>query len=312
MQESFHNAQRRVGFLGKIPGQPDFVRQPIADPIGREFDQWLMKSAQNLQLAKVDLPDGCVRFVFSAPAVEALAVGVMAKSRDQVGRAFPLAIYAAFPLAPAVAAFHALPLAHSAFLAQAEAVVTSAASLPLENLRGAVDRLEEVPTATLAIAAERCAEVLRSSPSAEFFARLFPPEPPGGHLYGLHTLCTAAAAVRGAPASAPPTVLGCPIATDVDLLAWLELARRCLDWPRNVPSFAWVEEPEPRLMLALGHASDQLLHFVADPKHGSARLWPLTTDRAEAVQRARAALGLPLEPPAQLDALFQLLARGSR
>jgi hypothetical protein len=46
----------------------------------------------------------------------------------------------------------------------------------------------------------------------------------------------------------------------------------------------------PRLLVVLGSAPEQLLHFVADPKHKSSRLWPLTTERTEAVDRAREVL----------------------
>src|SRR4051794_37753270 len=100
-----------VGFLGKIRTQPDFVRQSVADPVAGEFDAWLVKSVQNLALAKAELPQGLVRFVFTAPKQASLVIGTLCKSQDLVGRNFPLAIYAVLPVHELQGAFAAVPLA---------------------------------------------------------------------------------------------------------------------------------------------------------------------------------------------------------
>jgi type VI secretion system protein ImpM len=311
MWEQAGSGRRRVGFLGKLPSQADFVRQPIADPIGKELDQWLVKSVQNLHLVKAELPETRIRFVLSAQGCDSIAIGVLGKSRDQLGRSFPLAIYTSAPGEAAAQAFHALPLAYGAFLARAESVLLGLAEASVDTLRAQVAELEQVPVALLTQAEQRCAEVLAATASSELFARVFAGRPADAYLYGLYTLRTAASAAQRAPGGAAPTVLGCPIANDVDLLAWLDLTRRCLGWTKHVPSYAWIEEPEPRLLLSLGYASDQLLRFVADPQQASARLWPLWTDRAEAIVLARDALALPATLPASLDTLWTLVARGS-
>ena len=109
-------------------------------------------------------------------------------------------------------------------------------------------------------------------------------------------------------------MLACPLANDVDLVAWLDLARRCLGFRDMCPSFAWVESGAARLMVSLGFASDQLLCFVADPRSQSSRLWPLTTERVEAIARARDAIGIELSAPESrtIDGLWTRLARGAR
>ena len=135
MSASVHTQGRSIGFLGKIPTQPDFVRQNIGERIGAEFDPWLVKSAQNLLLSKSEWPEGAVRFVFSAPQSDAVVVGALGKSQDQVGRTFPLAIYTSLAIGHAVRAFHAVPSLHGAFLEQAAAILADAAALTLEALR---------------------------------------------------------------------------------------------------------------------------------------------------------------------------------
>jgi type VI secretion system protein ImpM len=314
MSASVHALGRSVGFLGKVPSQPDFVRQNIGDRVGAEFDPWLVKSAQNLLLSKSEWPEGAVRFVFSAPQSDAVVIGALGKSHDQVGRTFPLAVYTSLAIGHATRAFHAIPLIHGAFLEQAAAVVADAPSLTLEALR---ERAASLPTPSddqVMPAVQRCAEVLAASPSHELFARAFAGQPADGHAYGLYTFLMAAEAARNPSSTGAPTVLACPIANDVDLVAWLDLSRRCLDWRDMCPSFAWVESGAPRLMLSLGFASDQLLYFAADPRNQSSRLWPLTTERSEAIARARDALSADLLAPEArtLDGLWTRLSRGRR
>ncbi len=312
---------RRAGFLGKIPSQPDFVRQSLADAVVNDFDAWLVKSAQNVALVKAELPEACVRFLFSAPGRDGVVIGALRRSRDQVGRSFPLAIYTVVASPLLATRFQAVPLAYAEHLERCEAILERADTLTLDALREAVAELAMQPLdADFALqqASTRTSAVLASSRGADLAARSFGVETAAKFSYGMFTFRTATDALRrDVPASnALPTVLDCPIAIDVDLLAWLDLARRSLPRDAGVPSFVWLEEPQQRLLLTLGFASDQLLHFLADPKHRSARLWPLATQSIEAIARAQAELGPSLasaEAQARsIDELWTNLARGAR
>jgi hypothetical protein len=142
------------------------------------------------------------------------------------------------------------------------------------------------------MASQQCRDVLARTPAREMLLRVFPQEEsqPGSVFYALHTVAVASDGAKQAGASAPPTVLDCPIVTDVDLAAWIDLGRRGVASGAVCPTFAWVQV-YPRLLMVLGFAPEQLLHLVADPKLKSSRLWPLTTERPEAIVRAREVLG---------------------
>lgn len=303
-----------VGYVGKLPAQADFVRQHVADRIGGEFDKWLVKATQNVLHAKIELPTSPVRFVFSAPQCDSVVVGVLVASRDHVGRTFPLAIYTALAAPVAARNAHALPLAYEQFLDAAEAVAARAETGTAAELRAGVAGLHPPGQDVVLAAAQRCREALAHTPARDLFERAFSRTLADSHWYGVHTVLVAGEASRSAPASSAPTVLDCPIASDVDLAAWLDLGRRLVPTSVACPSFAWVQ-PFPRLLFVLGYASEQLLLFVADPKSKSARLWPLTTERTDAVTRARDLLGAQLgsiESGAtmNLDALWGALTRG--
>lgn len=276
----------RVGYVGKLPAQADFVRHHVSDRIGGEFDRWLVKSTQNLLSAKAELPKAAVRIVFSAPQCDTVAIGLLLASRDHVGREFPLAIYTTLPAALAGRHALGLPLAYLQFLDDAEAIAAEAATLTVADLRAKTAALVPPSQEIVAVASQQCRGVLGQTAAATMLERVFPQNQPGAYFYGLQTVVVAAEGARGAAPSSAPTVLDCPITTDVDLAAWIELGRRGAPAAAVCPTFAWVQV-YPRLLMLLGHASEQLLHFVADPKHRSSRLWPLTTERTEAIDRAR-------------------------
>jgi type VI secretion system protein ImpM len=289
MHEQEESNGPRVGFVGKLPAQADFVRQHVTERIGGEFDKWLVKSTQAMLSAKAELPKASVRFVFSAPQCDSVAIGLLQASSDHVGREFPLALYTTLP-AP-LAARHALglPLAYLQFLDEAEALASSAATLSAGELRAKAAALVPPNEQIVMLASQQCRDVLGQTASGQMLERVFPESQPGAFVYGLHTFVVASEGARSAPAGAPPTVLDCPITTDVDLAAWIDLGRRGTTSTMVCPTFAWVQV-YPRLLLVLGHAPEQLLHFVADPKYKSSRLWPLTTERPEAIDRAREVL----------------------
>lgn len=313
MNENVDTNGPSVGVVGKLPSQADFVRQHVSDRIGGEFDRWLVKSTQSMLSAKAELP-AAVRFVFSAPGCDSVAIGVLVPSRDHVGRTFPLAIYTALP-AP-FAGRHALglPLAYLQFLDDAETLALEAANASAADLKAQVAALVPPNQEIVLVASQQCRDVLGQMSAREMLERVFPmtqgPQP-AAPFYALYTFSVASEAARSAPPSTAPTVLDCPIVTDVDLAAWIDLGRRGTPAQTACPTFAWVQV-SPRLLMVLGYAPEQLLHLVADPKHKSSRLWPLTTERTEAIERARdvltGRLGSEAALASNIDALWNVMS----
>jgi hypothetical protein len=192
-------------------------------------------------------------------------------------------------------------------------VLAQAPQLELEALRERVRAVTPPSAALLEGSRQRLHTLLQGTDAHPFMRELLSGQPVDSREYGLYTFCTATELAHAAPPGGAATVLDCPAAGSIAVPAWLELARRRLQWNDRCPSFIWSRAPRPRLLLSLGSASDQLLHFVANPKHPSARLWPLTTERADAAARAREKLrtsALALDDPAQhgasIDALWTL------
>jgi type VI secretion system protein ImpM len=302
---------RGVGFLGKVPACGDFVRQHIGNKVSSELERWLSACTQNLYHGKHDLGPASLRFVFSAAGCEDVAVGSLIKSQDRVGRSYPLAIFTSLSASAAMLQPAALPGAYEMFCSRAEQVLTEASDLPLETLRERVTSLQAPTAADMERAALAASERLASTDAAAAIHGALGGQPDSAAYYALLTLCTATSGVQLAPASGPPTVLDCPLEPTLGPSLWLSLTAARLRWTQGALSLLWTHGEAPRLLLALGYASDLLLAFSANRQHNSTRLWPLTTERKEALERAQALLGPPLRAldPDAAGSVAQLAAQ---
>jgi type VI secretion system protein ImpM len=304
---------RGAALFGKIPARPDFVRERFAGPSAQRLDQWLVKSVETLHAARATLPPVMVRFAFSSPDTSSYIVGVLSPSRDQVGRDFPVAVFSHMPAAAIAEQVLGVPLAFGAFLGAAEALIREVPALEASEVLARLDQLPSVQAPELHGATQRALEALRESDAREHLERVLGDADGSAPAYAYYT---AAAAIRASSAS-NAVVLDCPIAIDIDLLAWLKLVSGFARG-RDPISFFWTEAPEPRLLIALGAPSTQVLSFISDPAHSSARLWPLTTRRSEVAEQVRSSMAGQLPPldrssGTSIDvAIEALLARGPR
>lgn len=295
-----------LGLFGKIPAKGDFIRHNVTDDAARSFEQWVQESNDALRGAGGELPEHPVRVVFTPPGSAKTVVAVLVPSQDQVGRKYPLVIFALRDSSEAAQHFATLPIAYAPFFDAAVSLGRQAAQMELDPLRAALGALPGPNGAELGRAKELGDETLAHPLADEVHGRMFG-EANGMHLYAYQTFLTACEdAVKNDPGKAA-TVLDCPIHVDVDLFVWLELARRVYGFPPAHPSYFWVEDPAPRLLLSLGPAPLTMLQFLAKPDMENQRLWPLTTERDKAVEAARGTLGPALEKVGQQTPLGGLM-----
>lgn len=275
-----------VGAFGKIPSQGDFVRIQCGTAAAAALDRWLEEGVDLVRRADAQLPEAPAQFLFRAPGVREVLLGVLAPSRDAVGRRFPLAIFGALDGAALAESFPILPTAFARFLGTAAQLVVTAASTPPSDPAAAVRALPVPSPQEISIADELLRKTLLAARGADFIGRLFASAPEGCRYYAFRTFLGACRQSGGNPNKGGPT-LDCPVTCDVDRLTWLELARRLLGWRDTAPSLLW---NETRLLMSLGPAPPALLSYHAKPDHDGASLWPLSTTRADAIEAARGAL----------------------
>lgn len=278
-----------IGLFGKIPAQGDFFRANVADPGVQALVAWLQEATEQVYRSALKLPASPVRFLFRAPGSATAVVGVMAPSSDKVGRSFPLCVFTTARSAELGLRFPAVPEAFAAFADAGAALLAEAAHLDgaalAERARALpLPGIAELDRAEAALRAEgagaRCGDLQR---------RLFGDLPAGALAYALGTFDAAVKPVRGREPGRSTLALDCPAERPVDRWAWLELARRALGW-QVPPPFFWVDGAPGRVLVSLGGTPAGLLAHLCDPARPNAKVWPLRTTRAEAIESARRAL----------------------
>lgn len=306
-----------LGLFGKIPAKGDFVRHNIVDDAARSFEQWVQESNDALRGAGGELPIHPIHAVYTPPGSASTVIAVIAPSQDQVGRKFPIVFFAQIPSAAIGQTFSVLPVAWSTWLEGAVALGMRAATLDVDQLKMGLAALPVPGPAEMAQAQQAAERTLAHPLLPELHQRLFQG---AGSMpyYAYQTFLTACQDAAKTDPGKAATVLDCPIHVDVDLFVWLELARRVFGFPPAHPSYFWIEDPAPRLLLSLGPAPLPTLQFLANPGLEHQRLWPLTTDRTKAVEAAQETLGPALaqlgdQTPlgSLLDALAQRAAAGA-
>jgi type VI secretion system protein ImpM len=292
-----------IGLFGKMPAAADFVAVDAAGPTGAGLQEWLQLENDHLMRKRLAFPPTPIRFVYCDPQVQGTMVGVLAPSRDQVGRTFPLSIVARVDPATATR-FPVIPAAYAQFLDGAAALLGEASTLPVATM---ADRARALPLPSgdaIDEAAQWARQALEATPGGVILEALFGPLEGGVHYHGLHMFRTGCAQVTGRNPGSAAIILECPARDDVQVDFWLSLAHGLLRWTDAPPSLLWTDtaSPDSRLLIALGSPPAGVIHYLADPAVIADRLWPMRTTSAASIEGGRTALTAAhrrvLEPPA--------------
>jgi type VI secretion system protein ImpM len=273
-----------VGLVGKAPAQADFIRVEAGEAAAQELLRWVQEADDGLRRTTPTPPFLPTSFVFASSTLRNALVGALAPSRDQVGRVFPLAVFATLPAADLASRFALVPLAFRNFLAAARVLLDDSATLNTGQLS---ERLRGVPRPTDLEwrAAEDERRSLLEQGTAPWVTELMEVGGPLGPHYALRTFITACKERANEPPRAS-IVVSCPLGA-AGPFPWLELAGRILHWRAHPPPFVWTEAAPSRLLLSLAASAGSSLSYLTRPDASAPSLWPLQTTHAPAQQAAR-------------------------
>lgn len=277
-----------LGVYGKVPTQGDFLRVNASDPSAQALDRWVQEGLDALQRAGLSLPRRPVFFIHHGSPHGAFAptVGVLAPSHDSAGRVYPLIVFARADVQWMAGRFSAAPTAYGVFLRDAAQVVSMATRADGPTLAAHARALRLPSPSDLAAVDGVCRHALDAVAAGTVHARLFGDPSQGLRYYAVRTALDAADAARNRTARGVVT-LDLPLGGDVDLFVWLELLRRRLAGASFLPSVVWIEEsPTPRALASMGAAPPPMLRWLAQPDPSAMALWPVTTQRPEAIHQA--------------------------
>ncbi len=271
-----------VGIWGKHPGRSDFIRWNAGDLSRLGFDRWFEDAFEMLVREGRPFPSEPTAFLFPVGA-EAI-VGVLAPSRDAVGRDFPLLIVATATPPLLNRNFPLFPLACSRFIEEATRLLRLAASAPLEAVLAQAEALDLVPWEP--IGRNDFDAYLLGTELNELEVAMgdIPNEVP----YAMSTLLQACIQSHNGVTDGGPAniTIDAPAPSHGTAALWLELLRFGLGDTRT-PTCLWVREGHGRLLASIGKPSTHLLSFAANPEHRHSSFWPLQTKVQSARDDAR-------------------------
>jgi len=263
--------------MGKLPCQPDFVREGFRGPATDALDAFLVHATPVLHqgVGVAQLPTLFVSQIL--PKQTHGLVGVVAASRDAAGRPFPVAVVHALQQAQLRAVQNDVFWRFSEFNERAEALIGKLARLSLEDARaelGALPKIAEEPAAMSGNG---------SPPPAAFERGLTGTPDPDAQSYALYVVASAFAARH------PGLSLDFPAQDASQARLWLTLCARVAEATSSALCILYAPA-QGRLLIAIDAWHPSLLRAVADPGFSFDQLWPLGTPQAEARAHARSAL----------------------
>ncbi len=236
--------------LGKFAGYPEFLRPRETGEALDSLDTWIDEGTQTAferwgpQWNTAFVMGAAYAFVWKARPDDMHLCGIIAPSRDAVGRDYPLVIATRFHPALVARAPHIVPLAFGDFLDEAYRIVDEARSTPMtvESFTAQVDRIGAVAVEEALRAEAEYAEWAYQTRLDEGWGAVFGSDRPLDHAaYALESIGAALVPVREHRSLESPLVLRLPLGAGGAAAAalWFDVVRRICRWSSVVPTGFW-------------------------------------------------------------------------
>ncbi len=236
--------------IGKFVGYPEFLRADAGGDALDAFDSWVERGTMaaherwGAQWSTTFPMGAAFGFLWTSARDQSCLCGVIAPSRDAVGRDYPLAVAARFPEALVARAPHLVPLAYGDFLDGAYRLVDDARTIPMSvaELTARLHALIAANGEDMQRAESEYSTWCHETPLDQAWRAVFPSfNPVEKAARALQAITAALAPFRGREAPDTPLVLRLPLGNGGVAAAalWFDIVRRLGRWSRTVPSAFW-------------------------------------------------------------------------
>jgi type VI secretion system protein ImpM len=202
-------------------------------------------------------------FVFPVESAREILLGVLAGSRDKVGRQFPFAVFQSVPAELGAGKIAALLHASATRLDLMKSIVEERNELNPGSLSDRLASLCEPATLDL----DASVGELRGRPVGSLSEPSFMGLSPEQTRNALASLLEACRPFVGRkPPAKNPTVLECPIGGPESLGFWIDLAEQVLFWTHAAPGVLIPNMRGPRFLLALGPLPASSFTWLQNPE----------------------------------------------
>lgn len=270
-----------IGVFGKIPSYPEFISVAARSKTGRSFERWAQMA--NDQVARVggDLPMGPIGFVFRDEEAASLLVGVLVRSRDKVGRNFPLSVFCEFGTSDRTSVSH-LVESFRPTLTQLSMLALTAVETDRDSLKDAVGRMDRPGASVIKAGIEASEEALRTVRLQQVMERVCSTK--NASAYAINVLTRACEQSRR-DGAARPTAIDVAVTSDVELAFWLASVESQL--PRkHGPLSAFWNVSEQRALVIPGVPDSKVLVSLESRHAQNPRLWRTETSSESSLESA--------------------------
>jgi type VI secretion system protein ImpM len=249
--------------LGKFAGYPEFLRPSDGGEALDRLDAWMDEGTQvalerwGAEWNTAFLMGAAYGFLWQARPDDAHLCGIIAPSRDAVGRDYPLAVATRFSPALVARAPHIVPLAFGDFLDEAYRAVDEARSTPI-SVADFTARVQAIASATeddVLRAEAEYSEWAYGTRLEEGWGAIFVGERPLDQaVRALEVIGASLVPVREHRSLEVPLVLRLPLGTGGVAAAalWFDVVRRICRWSSTIPSAFWAVDNQA-LLLPIGN-----------------------------------------------------------
>jgi len=293
-----------IGFFGKLPAYPDFVRQNAGSPLARALDTWIHEGVAQMNVQGGDdwktRFDAAVpkNFLFHVDDPSKLLVGVLVPSRDKSGRRYPFSIFANAASGKNGQQVHLMPEAFGVFLKAAGRMLGDLNSAAEEVRSGKVSALATVLPQNLYECDRRYTRLLEIQKMADFWTGAVGDFAGPAKYLIMRNLLSALLPLREKDLRKFELCLTVPIAAQAvaqgfQIAVWLAIVRLLLKLPTSsIVAFWDVEKTSSRaqLYLLFRPPGPRYLAGLLHPEAAGNLIWDMATLKAEQMQQAKAQL----------------------
>ncbi len=295
-----------IGYFGKLPSHPDFVRRNAGNPLARALDNWMHEGLATLNMQggdtwKADFDAATLRcFIYRADDPGKALAGMYMPSQDQSGRRYPFSIFATASPGRNGHLVHLLPEAYAVFFKASARLLNDQAGLAAEVRTGKPTGLATVLPQGLHECERRFERYIELKKAGDFWEATLGADQERGRFRLMRNLLSTVAPLRGKDVRKFELCLAFPLSPNTsergfEAGIWLALCSTLVPQAAGSLVAFWdaAETENARLYVFFRSPAPKYVGYLINPAAADDAIWDLAVIGKDKDEDPKA--GLPPE-----------------